>query len=205
MKHRLILATSIFISASFALTAAPFTNGSFETGPDPGVFTTLPSGSTAITGWVVGGNGVDYIGSYWQAANGSRSLDLNATDTGSISQTFDTILNMPYMVTFSLAGNPSGAPTVKALTVSAAGTTTPYTFDTTGATTTAMNWSSRTFNFVANSTSTTLTFSSTVAGSFGPALDNVAVAAAIPEPGTSALLLSGLLLGAAGFVRRKRA
>lgn len=53
------------------------TNGSFETGPNPGSFTNFAAGSTAITGWTVSTPGnIDYIGSLWVAANGSRSLDL---------------------------------------------------------------------------------------------------------------------------------
>jgi len=206
MKLRLLFAATILIAGAITSSAAPFTNGSFENGTDPGVFSNLPSGSTAITGWVVGGaGGVDYIGTYWQAADGTRSLDLDGTSAGSVSQTFDTVINMPYLVTFSLAGNPAGAPSIKTLTVSAGATTTPYSFNTAGATTSNMNWTPETFSFIATGASTTLTFASTTDGSFGPALDNVGVSVAMPEPGTSAMLISGLVLGITGLIRRKRA
>ncbi len=71
--------------------AAAFTNGSFELGPDPGAFLPLPTGSTDLTGWTVTSGNVDYIGSSWQASDGSRSLDLSGAGAGQIGQTFDTI------------------------------------------------------------------------------------------------------------------
>src|SRR5688572_27430249 len=57
--------------------AAPFTNGSFELGSvNPGGgWITLGSGNPAITGWEIFDGTIDYIGAYWQAADGSRSLD----------------------------------------------------------------------------------------------------------------------------------
>ena len=76
-----------------ALLAAPagavtILNGSFEAASlDPGVFTTLGAGSTAITGWTVGGDSIDYIDSYWQAADGARSIDLSGNNKGSMGWT----------------------------------------------------------------------------------------------------------------------
>ena len=90
----------VLVALSVVANAAPFTNGSFEIGPATGTFTTLGTGNTSITGWTVGGSGVDYIGSFWQAQDGSRSLDLSALGAGSVSQTFDTILNQVYLVNF---------------------------------------------------------------------------------------------------------
>src|SRR5262249_15845908 len=51
-------------------------NGSFEEGPDPGPgrFLTLNEGSTEIRGWVVTRGQIDYNGTYWEAADGQRSL-----------------------------------------------------------------------------------------------------------------------------------
>ena len=79
--------------------AATFTNGSFELGVNPGSsFVTLGNGSTGVTGWVVGGDSIDYIGGYWQAEDGSRSIDLSGNANGSIAQTFDTVANQTYQV-----------------------------------------------------------------------------------------------------------
>ena len=144
----------------------------------------------------MGAGGVDYIGSYWQAGNGTRSVDLSAIEPGFISQTFDTALGQSYLVTFLLAGNPDGPPPVKSLGVSAAADSGLYTFDTTGHTTAAMGWTLEQFIFTATGSSTTLTFTSNSATSFGPALDNISVSEiseVVPEPGTWVMLGGGLL------------
>lgn len=191
--------------------AAPFQNGSFETGTDPGAsFITLPSGDTGITGWQVTGAGIDYIGPFWQAADGTRSLDLSATDAGGIQQTFDTVAGHNYRVTFSLAGNPS-APPIKTVRVQATGgAATDYSFDITGASTSAMGWTTQTYNFTASGAATTLSFTSLAADAYGPALDNVVVtdltpaAAVAPVPTLSqwALLLLASLMAALGLRQR---
>jgi hypothetical protein len=65
-----------------------------------------------------------------------------------------------------------------------------------------MKWQTKYFNFVAASAADlTLTFASAVAGTFGPALDNVRISA-VPLPAAGLLLLGGL--GGLGFVSRKR-
>jgi choice-of-anchor C domain-containing protein len=189
------------------------TNGSFETGPtvpNPPGYTTLSGGSTAITGWTVTGDSVDYIGSYWQASNGSYSLDLSGNAPGGVSQVLSTTVGTSYTVQFDLAGNPDGPPTTKTLTVSAGATASPYSFTVTPADThTSMGWVTDTFVFTATSTMTTLAFTSTTAGFFGPALDNVRVnptATAVPEPSTIPLCVAGGIIGlAAAWRRRERA
>ena len=58
--------------------AAPAVNGSFEVGSAPGSFTELSAGnSTTITGWTVSSGTVDYIGTYWPAADGDRPRAAN--------------------------------------------------------------------------------------------------------------------------------
>jgi len=54
------------------------TNGSFEIGPDPDPYLPLDPGSTAITGWTVTRDQIDYV-AYWVDADGERSLDLNGS------------------------------------------------------------------------------------------------------------------------------
>jgi choice-of-anchor C domain-containing protein len=192
--------------------ASPFVNGSFEQGSAPGQFITLNGGdSTSITGWTVGGgaNSVDYIGSYWTASNGLRSIDLNGLVPGSISQTFDVVAGQTYQVTFDLAGNPAGGPQFKTLDSSVAFTLfSPTPFDASNTDLANMGWISYSFLFTAVGNSATLTFASTTTDysgnstyptAFGPALDNVNVAA-VPEPSTWAMMILGFLgLGFLGY------
>ena len=188
-----------------AAQAATITNGSFEAASvNPGGgFVSLGFGSTAITGWTVGGAGIDYIGGYWQAADGQRSIDLSLNGAGSISQTIATVIGQSYNVTFALAGNPDGGPSTKLLLTlgTPGGLTQVNTFDTTGSTRADMNWTTFSYRFRAASTSTTLTFESGTNTPFGPALDQVAIAA-VPEPASWALMIAGV--GFAGGALRTR-
>ncbi len=184
--------------------AAAFVNGSFELGVDPGsAFVTLAGGSTAITGWVVGGDSVDYIGGYWQAEDGSRSVDLSGNADGSISQTFDTVAGQTYQVDFDLAGNPDGGIGPKVAIVTANGAQQQSdTFIVTGADThSSMGWTPYVYDFTANSASTTLTFASAANSPYGPVLDNVSVVA-VPEPASWALIILGF--GGLGALLRRR-
>jgi hypothetical protein len=85
------------------------TNGGFEDGPEPDPagpgFTTMVAVTTAIPGWTVTRGSVDYIGAYWQHADGRRSVDLNGNEPGAIAQTRRTRPGRTYRVTFRLAGN----------------------------------------------------------------------------------------------------
>src|SRR5689334_3055801 len=107
----LIAGAAMLLGAQSAY-AVTITNGSFESGTNPGVFTQLGSGSTAIDGWTVGGaGGVDYIGTYWTSSDGSRSVDLSGGGIGSISQQLTGMtIDQEYTISFDLAVNPPGGP-----------------------------------------------------------------------------------------------
>ena len=187
-------------------------NGSFEDGANPGSFLQLDAVSTVITGWTVSQGSIDYIGTLWQASNGSRSLDLGAgSSPGGIKQTFNTTVGGTYRVTFDLAGNPNASPTIKDMRVSAGGSSADFSFDTTGKSNSNMGWLSKSWDFTANSTTTTLEFIDLTNSIAGPALDNVSVMlsstppipTSIPEPSSILGLLSLGVLGIGSALKRQ--
>jgi choice-of-anchor C domain-containing protein len=185
VKRRIGLGLALGFLASIALagpTSAAFTglvNGSFEAGTytDNGSgFQQLDAPNSSIQGWSVDAGSVDWISTYWPAEDGSMSIDMSGADAGTLSQTFDTIIGNTYSVAFLLSGNPAGLPSLKTLEVSATGAVVGvYTHDTTGTDLTSMVWEPQTYTFLATSATTTLSFVSTTAGAFGPAIDGVTV------------------------------
>ncbi len=210
----------LFALASFGTAqGAAFQNGSFESGSVPNICNVydLPIGSTTITGWTVIQGVIDWEGLAcgWTASDGGNSIDLvgQGVSVGGIEQTFDTIPGQTYQVSFDLAGNYGGAPVVKPLTVTVAGVTQNYTFDTTGKGATNMGWTRKSFTFAANSTSSTLGFVSNIGftGNAGAALDNVAVVpvaastpASVPLDWAQWFAALLVLVAGAAFLRRHR-
>jgi choice-of-anchor C domain-containing protein len=189
VKRSSIVSAALAFVASISMAGSAFafsgvSNGSFEAGTfTANPFDTLPAGSTAITDWTVDSGSIDWIGSYWQAADGSRSIDLNGNETGAISQTLTTTIGNTYVVTFDLSGNTDCPPTAKTLTVGATGAPpASYTFDTAvvGNSRVDMKWVAQTYTFLATNSSSVLAFTSTTAGPCGPALDNVSVTENVP-------------------------
>ena len=178
------------------LTAAPLAqrptglirNGGFEEGPGTPAFLNLRGGSTALTGWVVTGEGIDLVGAgYWRSSEGTYAIDLDGSARsrttpphvrGGIAQTFATLAGKRYRVTFDLAGNPNRGPARKPMRVSAAAQTAEFVFDATGKTGRDMGWVPREWVFTAAADSTTLEFTSLTQSpetGYGAAIDRVAV------------------------------
>ena len=159
--------------------------------------------------WTVGGAGVDLVGTYWTAEDGSQSLDLNQdighptstlTPPGSVSQDLATDPGTVYLVEFWIAGNPDTSapddtgPPIKTMDVFFGATMHSYSFDVTGHTLAELGWTHKQFLATATGSVTTLSFVSTSSGYAGMILDNVSVSAsAVPEPSTLAIMLMGVL------------
>ena len=98
------IAGSALCALSSPASAAGLINGSFENNcaaPVAG-FITLGAGSTCVTGWTVGPHSVDLVGTYWQAKDGTHSIDLGGNAPGSIFQTFSTVVGGLYTVNYWL-------------------------------------------------------------------------------------------------------
>ena len=102
-------------------------------------------------------------------------LDLDGTPgAGGIQQTFATIADQKYQVTFDMAGDPQGAPSVKRLMIQAANQSAEFTH------VADLNWTRNVWEFTATGSRTTLEFLSLDSEgqvTTGPLLDNVRVRA----------------------------
>src|SRR5258707_8973180 len=173
-------------------------NGSFETGTAPpfgGLYVPAPD-STTIANWTVSAGSVDYIGSdTWQAAAGSRSLDMNGHDAGTITQNITGFtLGQQYQLSFYMAANSDGSPIIFHLQASIGSVTNAFTFNGSGTSYANMGWSLRTMNFIASSTTLPLAFMSLDSGNAGPTLDNVSIST-VPEPCPTSMLCAAGVWG----------
>ena len=209
---------AVLLAASPVVQANLIVNGGFEraapgyNGPEAG-YTTLQSiglTANAIEGWKVTSGSIDWIGGYWTAKEGSRSIDLNGNAQGIIvAQTVTTSPDGWYQLSFWMAGNPDNEPRIKTMDVLINDQleAQPW-FDTRRGeqdvhTHGAMGWEKHTLLFQASSVSTTISFRSTTGGEtnpYGPAIDDVSLVA-VPAP--AAALLAVLGLSIVGWIKRK--
>lgn len=199
-----------------AANANLLTNGSFEDGNYnntidgyPADFVRLSTGATDITGWVVGGDGLDWHvldgkhAHFGPSADGGHfgvDLSLDYSPVGSISQTFATSVGTHYELSFLL-----GAPMFDtAVDVTVAGMQQRYSL--LGNSQYGFPWMREMLKFTAVGDSTTLTFGG-VAGGYsggywGPIIDSVNIdISPVPEPETLSFLGAGL---AVLVLRRKK-
>jgi RHS repeat-associated protein len=147
--------------------------------------------------WLVGGDGIDHIGAYWQSADGDQAtIDLNGPGPGSITTSLSTLsgwtTGATYRVSFSLAANPDN--TLSPQSCVRATTAThqqDYCFNVlntdgqgTQASSANMGWQRHTFEFTGAPTDH-LTFTSLDApgDAWGPALDHITVEKLVPTTG----------------------
>jgi choice-of-anchor C domain-containing protein len=177
--------------AAQAGTAPPtplLANGGFEAPAIPSnSFIRYGTGST-IGPWRVTQGNVDLTGAnFWQAADGRQSLDLEGSDSGTVEQRLATRIGGCYTVTFALAGNPDGGPTVKRgfarvvqHTIGHPTVQKNFIFNTAGKSRGNMGYVPQRFRFRAFAPVSNLTFASTTGGGYGPVVDAVDVTQSNP-------------------------
>ena len=180
-------------------------NGGFET---PLVGTPSPERTgynhrlgTTLTDWTHAGSDARSVGSVQfdtSYAPGAATVGAGAQSVqiefpgDSISQSFTTVSGQGYLLTFLLSGYGVANPSTVSVNVGPANGTFSGVYP---------SYVTEMLPFVANATTTTLTFTSSGVPGTYPHLDSVSVTA-VPEPETYALMLGGL--AAIGFVARRR-
>lgn len=188
--------------------------GSFElSGHSDPRFITLEDGSTLIPGWTVNTVNIDWVKqSVWNPSSGGYSIDMNGTPggPGGIQTVVPTTIGTTYRVTFDIAGynDETSSTNPKSIETTAGGDTLQFTLFSNDnyvhplSLPLTVTWSSRSFDFVAISSSSVVSFRSLVPSDpSAMILDNVSIEA-VPEP--SAAVLVGITACSLVFRRRRR-
>lgn len=199
------LAATLVGGTCLQASAAPFTDGLFDSPAGAGDFTTVAGGSF-YGAWQATGGGVDFIGNYWNgpSATGGHSVDLNGNAKGGITQTFD-LGPGTYVLGFWLSGNPDGGPAEKSVSVTLAPTTPAssynYTYLATLDANHNLNYVFHSFVFTTTGGPETLSFISNNEGAYGGVIGGVTISA-VPEPSTWAMMILGF--AGVGFMAYRR-
>lgn len=196
MKIRKQLAAAALLATAFGAQAATnlLADGDFEglAGLLGGNDWLTVTGGNTLGAWTVEATSVDLIlGNYGAIDN--VSVDLSGSPgPGSLKQSFTAVAGVTYTLTWDYFKNGEGTDLGvtlgdKTLTLGAPGAVTTGT----------LSWT-------ATSAGTQWVSFSGGNGNDGPTLDNVFLAAAVPEPETYALMLAGLGL-VVGLARRRKA
>lgn len=182
-------------------------NGSFEMAsidPGAGVIKVGP-GQTSIPGWDILAEDVRYIGTYWKASDGGRSISIDGRPLTAGSRSYGAIISHPfpivsgtsYEVSFDIAQDPTNQNSVyyAAPMVTVGGQSKIfYASSNPGS---DILWQRETLSFVAYGSSDTIKFETLRHyNGWEIAIDNVVVTA-VPEPAAYAMMLAGL--GLIGF------
>jgi hypothetical protein len=205
MRKTLLAALLATPLASFAATNL-LTDGSFESAAvASGSYVIFTSASNpGVPGWTAKNEIEVRNDDVGTAQNGSKFVELDANSNSSMSQSFATVVGGTYDLSFYYSNRTDTLAGTNGLSFSVGNlsnvvTTLPGTNNSGN-----NQWQLYDGTFTATSALTTLTFHALGnSDSYGTSLDNVSVAA-VPEPGTYAMMFAGLA-SIGFFVRRRRA
>ncbi|MCA1704685.1 MAG: choice-of-anchor C family protein [Actinobacteria bacterium] len=163
-------------------------NGSFES-PFVAVDSTWSAGQN-LGGWFVDAASINLVGSYFQAASGRQSVDLNGDPgPGALHQDIATTVGTTYRLRFALAGHPANNTSfpgcdngVKQMRVEwGSSAVASLTFNTSGHSLSSMGWQKYEFDVVARTATSRLRFVSETPGYCGAAIDDVSIVGNTPS------------------------
>lgn len=129
--------------------------------------------------WTVDSGTVDLVEEEtWDAFRGEQAIDLNGNSRGSISQEVDTEAGDDYLLRFHLAGNPGCTETNKVKVLNVywdEELVATFYYDTTGQTTSNIDWQLRVLELSGDQEDTELRFASANDGNCGPMIDAVSL------------------------------
>lgn len=196
-----VVAATLLASASaHASVINLINNGSFEVNAvGNGSWTTLSS----MSGWTVGQNGVEVRNNVAGAAsNGSNYVELDTSGNSWIRQTIATTSSHLYTLSFDYSPREGSSWNTNGIEVLWGGQSVGvFSGNSSGP---GNHWQHISLQLDSFGPSTALEFRAVGASdSIGGSLDNVALSAAVPEPGTLASIALGL--GLLGFTLRRKA
>jgi choice-of-anchor C domain-containing protein len=149
-------------------------NGDFEYDPERKGHMQVEKGSDQIYCWTVTSGNVKIVeGGEFTAGYGKKSIDLNGSGPGLISQKIATEPGATYKVKFWLAGDVQGPPPVKSMFVRVGDQSRAWSIDCAGRVHPV--WTPVTWKFQAEEPSTTIEFGSTTPGIYGNLVDDISV------------------------------
>ena len=137
-----------------------------------------------------------------EASDGVNFVELDTNSNNSMYQDVSTLLGTSYYLTFDYSGREGVAAQSNPIDAFWNGQSLTHIFSS-GIGETGNHWTTVGFYVVGTGGSDRLSFSASgTSDSYGGSLDNVTLAAAVPEPETYGMMLAGL--GLMGFVAKRR-